>query len=159
MFAEKANFTVNTVNCVGVMGRGVALEFRKRYPKMYADYRRMCAEGSIAPGYIYTWFDLEDMFGDTPGIINVATKDDWRYPSKIGWIESILDRLSDLLADARSYVVVTMPALGCGNGGLDWNVVKPMIVEKLGHLEANIIVFEPAVVNLGPTGKSRGWNP
>lgn len=150
MFAEKADIMVNTVNCVGVMGKGIALEFKKRYPEMYRWYQKKCSDGFICPGHIYPWFNA-DLLEDSPEIINVATKDHWKDPSKIGWVESILSRIELLLLGVTPDITIVIPALGCGNGGLDWNLVKPMIIDKLGHLEANIIVFEPAVVNLGPT--------
>lgn len=138
IFDVPADIRVNTVNCVGVMGAGVALAFKQRYPDMFKDYQRACQDGRVRPGKMHIWKSLG---GDW--IINFPTKRDWREPSRY---EDIAVGLEDL----RSYlggigdVTVGLPALGCGNGGLDWNRVSDMIRDKLGDLDARVLVFEPA---------------
>lgn len=138
MFEEHASVLVNTVNCVGVMGAGVALAFKKKYPDMYKEYRNLCNLGSIRPGKPHVW--EQQLLGKL--IINLPTKDDWRNPSKLEYIELGLNFLYDFLKE-RGAVKVALPALGCGHGGLDFSIVSKMIEDKLGQLEAEVILFRP----------------
>jgi len=137
MFETNADIRINTVNCVGVMGAGVALAFKNKYPDMYKDYQRECKKEKVKPGKMHIWKNLT---GDW--IINFPTKDHWRKPSRYEDIETGLIALRTYLLD-KGPIHITLPALGCGNGGLDWNRVKRMIEEHLGNLDANIDVFEP----------------
>lgn len=137
MFDHDADIRVNTVNCVGVMGAGIALEFKRRYPAMFADYQRACRRGEIQPGKLHIW--------EGPGgtrIINFPTKQHWRESSRYEYIAAGLQSLRRYLLQQGS-VRVTLPALGCGHGGLDWNRVSKMIEDHLGDLSATILVFEP----------------
>lgn len=136
-FDRAADVRVNTVNCVGVMGKGIALEFKKRYPAMFADYARACRRGEVAPGRLHTYRVAVNYL-----IVNFPTKRHWRDPSRYEDIDAGLDALRDLLAPLGR-VHVTLPALGCGNGGLDWNRVSQMIGFDLGALEAEIFVYQP----------------
>lgn len=138
MFDTPADIRVNTVNCVGVMGAGVALAFKQRYPEMYRDYKRECDAGEVRPGNLHVWKNLS---GDW--IINFPTKRHWRENSKYEDIESGLVALREYLEPLRN-VRVTLPALGSGHGRLDWTRVSEMIRKHLGGLEAEIIVFDPA---------------
>lgn len=138
MFETPADIRVNTVNCVGVMGAGVALAFRNRLPEMFEEYKRECELGHLRPGKLYIWKSLS---GDW--VINFPTKRHWREKSRYEDIELGLIALRDYLVE-QGKVRVTLPALGCGHGGLDWNRVAPMIQEHLQELEAEIIVFDPA---------------
>lgn len=138
MFDLPADIRVNTVNCVGVMGAGVALAFKQRYPEMYRDYAKACRAGAVKPGRMHVWKPLD---GDW--IINFPTKRDWRDPSRYEDIEAGLDDLRKYLSPLGP-VSVALPALGCGHGGLDWERVAPMISAKLEALEANIHVYEPS---------------
>jgi O-acetyl-ADP-ribose deacetylase (regulator of RNase III) len=144
MFEEQdVDFLVNTVNCVGVMGKGVALTAKKLYPAMFRDYRDKCNKGQISPGSVTYYVDYK-----SPVIINVATKNHWSDPSHIGWINKILKILKDDLTYATIYrpdIKIVFPALGCGNGGLDWNEVRPMMEAALSDLPCNIIIYEPVV--------------
>ena len=119
MFDTPADIRINTVNCVGVMGIGVALEFKKRFPKMYRTYKKECERGNIQPGKPHVWkeFHLCKEFI----IINFPTKKHWRNPSKYKYIESGLIWLAKFLKEYGG-VKVTIPALGCGHGGLDWRL-------------------------------------
>jgi O-acetyl-ADP-ribose deacetylase (regulator of RNase III) len=137
MFATPADIRVNTVNCVGVMGAGVALAFKERFPQMFQDYRRACNAGEIKPGHLHYW---KDLFGEL--IINFPTKRHWREPSRYEDIEVGLKALRKYLAQ-EGKVRVVLPALGCGHGGLDWDRVSQMIRKHLADLEAEIIVFNP----------------
>jgi O-acetyl-ADP-ribose deacetylase (regulator of RNase III) len=152
MFEEQdVDFLVNTVNCVGVMGKGIALTAKKLYPAMFRDYRDKCNKGQISPGSVTYFVDYKK-----PIIINVATKNHWADPSHIGWIKNILKILDyDLfcLSKDTPNLKVVIPALGCGNGGLDWHEVRPMMETALSDLPCNIIIYEPVVEQ--PTKKRK----
>lgn len=144
MFDVTVDVRVNTVNCQGVMGAGVALAFRKKYPDMFHDYQKACAVGDVQPGRMHIWKNAKHDW-----IINFPTKRTWREKSRYDDIASGLRALREYLA-AYPGIKVALPALGCGNGGLDWKRVAPMIQESLQELEADIFVFEPAdSLNLG----------
>lgn len=138
MFEAPADIRVNTVNCVGVMGAGVALAFKQRYPQMFKDYQRACKDGRVRPGRMHVWKSLE---GDW--IVNFPTKRDWRDPSRYEDIDTGLDDLRAYL-DGVGPVTVALPALGCGHGGLDWDRVSGMIQNKLGDVDARVLVFPPS---------------
>lgn len=140
-FDFDADIRVNTVNCVGVMGAGVALAFKNKYPKMFKEYVTKCKEKQIAPGKPSVWKE-SDMFSKGIEIINFPTKDHWRNPSKYEYIESGLIWLSAYLKDKEG-MTITLPALGCGHGGLDWNKVKSLIIKHLEMTPSRILVFEP----------------
>ncbi|OBU10122.1 hypothetical protein AYY19_09925 [Photobacterium aquimaris] len=140
-FDFDADIRVNTVNCVGVMGAGVALAFKQKYPEMFKDYVKQCKKGLIRPGRPSVW-ETGDMFSKKLEIINFPTKDHWRKPSEYEYIESGLSWLAAYL-DKKQNVTVTLPALGCGHGGLDWEQVKDLIQRHLGHTPNKILVFEP----------------
>src|SRR5437660_12896839 len=82
LFTSRAQTLVNTVNCVGVMGKGIALEFKNRYLQMFVAYARLCDDRQLRPGLLYLWTK------STPWILNFPTKDHWKYPSKLGCIET-----------------------------------------------------------------------
>lgn len=142
-FDYKADIRVNTVNCVGVMGAGVALQFKNRYPDMYAEYAKECRLGHVQIGIPHVWSTNEIFNSDKTTIINFPTKNDWKKPSEYIFIEKGLKWFRDYLID-HPRKIITLPALGCGHGGLDWSVVKEMIVSYLGNIEATILVFEPS---------------
>lgn len=141
-FNYDADIRINTVNCVGIMGAGVALVFKEKYPAMYKDYVKQCQKGQILPGKPTTWVE-GGLFSKIVTIINFPTKDHWRKPSKYEYIESGLKWLAQFLVEKKDQVVV-MPALGCGHGGLDWAIVKEMIQSQLANTPAKILVFEPS---------------
>lgn len=140
---NKVDAITNTVNCVGVMGKGIALEFKNRFPINYKEYRIKCASKELTIGQSFVYEIPSHL--QTKYIINFPTKKHWRNPSKVEYIEQGLDNLTTLIAEYK-IKSIAMPALGCGNGNLDWKVVKPIIEEKLSHLkDVNIIVFEPSI--------------
>ncbi|WP_294196905.1 macro domain-containing protein [uncultured Sphingomonas sp.] len=144
MFAEPVEAIVNTVNCVGVMGKGVALAFKKRWPANFKVYKAACDAGTLVPGTVLT-YEQHQLFGtgEPRFLVNFPTKLDWRDPSRLSYIETGLDAL---IADIRRLGIrsIALPPLGCGNGGLDWADVKPIIVEKLSVLDdVDIIVLAP----------------
>jgi O-acetyl-ADP-ribose deacetylase (regulator of RNase III) len=120
IFASRAQTLVNTVNCVGVMGKGVALEFRRRFPAMFEEYARQCKAGTLRPGQILPCRK------STPWILNFAVKDDWKHPSKLEWVESCLAKFVD---NYRSLGItsVAFPQLGAMNGGLPWPKVQELM--------------------------------
>ena len=140
-FDYDADIRINTVNCVGVMGAGVALEFKKRYPEMFKAYVKVCKGGGIEPGKPYVWEEI-DLFSRCI-VINLPTKIHWKNSSKYEYIEKDLIWLKEYLSKKSKKTVVTLPALGCGHGGLDWDIVKKQIIYYLGGLDLKILVFQP----------------
>lgn len=140
-FDYDADIRINTVNCVGVMGAGVALAFKHRYPMMYDEYVDQCNKGLIKPGVPTVW-SQEDLTLKKIEIINFPTKSHWKKKSEYTYISDGLEWLSNYLLDKKDKVV-TLPALGCGHGGLEWEKVKEMIINYLDGSPSNILVFEP----------------
>lgn len=141
MFQEPTQAIVNTVNCVGVMGKGVALEFKKRWPDNFEAYRKLCRDKKLVPGNMFV-FDRGGIINDGPRfLINFPTKNNWRSKSKISYITDGLDDLVKKINELN-ITSISIPPLGCGNGGLDWKEVKPIIEEKLNALSnVEIIIF------------------
>ncbi len=146
MFAEPVDALVNTVNCVGVMGKGVALEVKNRWPENFRAYKKACSSGELRPGIMFV-FDNRVLFGSDSlkFIVNFPTKDHWRARSKLSYISDGLDAL--VLAIRENEISsIALPPLGCGNGGLDWPDVKELIERKLSVLgDVNVVVFPPQV--------------
>ncbi|MFN7455478.1 MAG: macro domain-containing protein [Pseudobdellovibrionaceae bacterium] len=137
IFKSPAQVLTNTVNCVGVMGKGVALEFKNRYPKMFGDYKAKCDQGKVKPGQPYLWED------DVVQILNFPTKRNWRDNSLLQDIEDGLKYLAGSY-EQMGIQSIAMPALGCGLGGLKWSEVQPLIVKHLGALpDLDVYVYEP----------------
>jgi O-acetyl-ADP-ribose deacetylase (regulator of RNase III) len=114
---------VNPVNTVGVMGKGLALQFRRRFPAMFDDYRLAARRGELSVGRMHVW---ETVFSQPRLIVNFPTKGHWRGTSRMGDIHAGLIDLVRVIADHR-IESVAIPALGCGNGGLSWVQVRPLI--------------------------------
>ncbi len=137
LFESKMQTLVNTVNCVGVMGKGVALEFKKRFPEMFKDYAQRCHAKNVKPGvpYLYT-----DLFGTS--ILNFPTKDHWRSASRL---DDIIRGLDLFVENYRNWGVtsIAFPPLGCGNGGLEWSLVGPIMYQKLGQVDIPVEIFAP----------------
>ncbi|GAB5525415.1 MAG: hypothetical protein Roseis2KO_32870 [Roseivirga sp.] len=141
-FDFEADIRVNTVNCVGVMGAGAALQFKKKYPAMFKDYAQACKQGKVKIGEPHLWRENEMFKDESVTIINLPTKKHWKNPSEYSYVEAGLKWLKKFLLDKPSSTI-TLPALGCGHGGLDWNKVRPMIKDYLADLDTTILVFEP----------------
>lgn len=137
IFESKAQTLVNTINCVGVMGKGIALEFKKRYPQMFEDYVILCSQGEVVPGQPYYYSDLMGT-----SILNFPTKDHWRSPSKLSYIVKGLDWFVE---NYKRYNIksIAFPPLGCGNGGLNWETVGPLMYQKLKDLPIEIEIYAP----------------
>ncbi len=132
---------VNPVNCVGVMGKGLALAFAKRYPEVDRAYVADCRAGRFSPGAVRA-YPTDALVGPST-VICVATKDHWRHPSKLEWIRSGLASLGVLL-EVEGIASVAIPALGCGLGGLSWPVVRDQVTLKLGSHPCSIRLYAPA---------------
>ena len=141
ILAEDAEALVNTVNCVGVMGRGIALQFKKAFPENFKAYAAACKRETVKPGRMFV-FETGRL--DNPRyVINFPTKRHWRGKSRIEDIEIGLEALAQKIRElgVRS---VAIPPLGSGLGGLDWNHVRPRIEEALADFDdVRLIVFKP----------------
>ena len=131
---------VNTVNTVGVMGKGIALQFKNTFPENFAAYAAAVKRGELKVGTVQV-VPVKSTTG-VEYIINFPTKAHWRFPSRIEWIK---EGLRDLKEKITQYKIrsVAIPPLGCGNGGLDWAEVKPLIEEALKDLPAEIVLYVP----------------
>ncbi|MDO5151407.1 MAG: macro domain-containing protein [Oscillospiraceae bacterium] len=139
LFDSDAYALVNTVNCEGYMGKGIAYQFRLRYPEMNKEYVSKCKSHQLKPGTLHTFNTGAKL------IINFPTKDKWRANSKMEYITSGLDALINLINE-HNIKSIAIPPLGSGNGGLIWNEVKEVIIQKLSCFEENvtIYVYEPS---------------
>lgn len=137
IFESKAEVLVNAVNCVGVMGKGIALQFRSRYPEMFRNYVALCTSGLVVPGVPYLYKNPVP-----PSVLNFPTKNNWRDPSCISYIEDGLDYFAANY-EQMGIISIAFPALGCGCGGLDWNVVKPLMIRKLDNLPIDVEIYSP----------------
>lgn len=136
-----AEALVNTVNCVGYMGKGIALQFKKAFPENFRVYEQACKKKQVKPGKMFV-FETGSML-NPKYIINFQTKRHWRGKSKLEDIESGLKALVKEIRE-RSIRSVAVPPLGCGLGGLDWEVVRPMIEEAFLELpDVQVCLFEP----------------
>lgn len=148
---------VNTVNCEGVMGKGIALQFKNKWPSNFDHYADACKAGLVRPGIMFVH--------DTGGlvkpnfIINFPTKDTWRAKSRV---EFIRDGLVDLVEQIKKLGIrsIAIPPLGCGNGGLDWNVVRPIIEKAFAPLaDVEVRLFEPTGAPAPKTMEVRTQRP
>jgi len=136
LFTSNAKVIVNTVNTVGVMGKGIAADFKKYYPEMFKQYKKMCDSGSFVVGDLYLY--------KTPNkwVLNFPTKKHWRGKSTLEYIELGLKKL---VSDATKLQItdIAMPKLGCGNGGLEWETqVKPLVEKYLKKAPINVSIYD-----------------
>ena len=142
ILSENVEVLVNTVNCVGVMGRGIALQFKRAFPENFEAYAKACRREEVLPGRIFV-FDTEQL-SNPRYIFNFPTKRHWRGKSRIEDIEIGLEALAHEI-QVRGIRSVAIPPLGSGLGGLDWNEVRPRIERALASIDdAKLIVFEPS---------------
>jgi O-acetyl-ADP-ribose deacetylase (regulator of RNase III) len=136
-----ADALVNTVNTVGVMGKGIALMFKEAFPENFKEYERACKEKRVQLGQMFVT-ERKDLLGPQ-WIVNFPTKAHWKYPSQIKWIE---DGLNDLVRviEEKKIKSIAVPPLGSGNGGLEWKNVRTLIEKILAPLkDVKVIVYEP----------------
>ncbi|MFD8810288.1 macro domain-containing protein [Streptomyces sp. NPDC059627] len=141
---------VNTVNTVGVMGKGIALAFKKRYPDMFADYVRRCDAKEVRLGQPYP-FEV-----DGHVVINFPTKAHWRSVSKLS---DIIAGLEYLKANYRAWGLrsIAVPPLGCGNGQLEWSVVGPVLISHLAQLDIPVELYAPYGIDVAD-GQLNLWD-
>ena len=132
---------VNTVNTVGVMGKGIALMFKERFPDNFDAYAAACREDKVRIGEMFVTENRE--FDGPRWIVNFPTKTHWRTKTKPEWIETGLIALVGVIRE-NEIRSIALPPLGCGNGGLDWGDVRPLVESALGGLQdLKVVVFEP----------------
>ncbi|HDR7897931.1 MULTISPECIES: macro domain-containing protein [Bacillus] len=132
---------VNTVNCVGVMGKGIALQFKQAYPKCFSEYQKACKMNEVRPGKMHV-VNLDSLF-NPKYIINFPTKRHWKEKSNI---EDIKAGLIDLINVIKQQNIksIAIPPLGCGNGGLNWAEVRPIILAAMEQVpDTEVLLFEP----------------
>ncbi len=141
ILAEDAEALVNTVNCVGVMGRGIALQFKKAFPKNYKSYAAACKRNEVQPGRMFVSETRQLM--NPRYIINFPTKRHWRGKSRMEDIDAGLVALVEEIR-SRNIRSIAIPPLGSGLGGLDWSEVRPRIEAALQKLsDLKVVIFEP----------------
>ncbi len=141
LLEAEVDAVVNTVNTVGVMGKGIALMFRERFPANFKAYKAACKAGEVEVGKLFST-QSEELTGPR-WIINFPTKEHWRNPTKTAWVVSGLEALKEFIT-ANKIKSIAMPPLGCGNGGLEWNQVRQLIEASLGEMpDTEVIVYEP----------------
>lgn len=133
LLEDDAEVLVNTVNCVGVMGKGVALAFKRRFPLNFDYYKSKCDRRLLDPGDVY-------VFKGNPTIVNFATKNHWRDGSDLEWIDLGLRSLYAFILDDK-VKTIAIPKLGCGNGGLDWKDVNALVVKYLDDVDCEVRVY------------------
>lgn len=137
----RVDAVVNTVNCVGVMGKGIALQFKQKYPENFKTYKRACDCKKVVLGKMFV---VNTGLVQPKFIINFPTKDHWRGNSKAQYIINGLKDLKDVIIE-KNIKSIAIPPLGCGNGGLMWEDVKQYIKDALSDVKADIIVAEPYI--------------
>ncbi len=142
LLESKAEALVNTVNCVGVMGKGIALQFKQAFPENFKQYKKACDAGQVKLGQMFTIATGNLL--NPRYIINFPTKGHWKGQSKLADIQA---GLGALVAEVKRLGIqsIAIPPLGCGNGGLDWAVVKPLVVNAFAELpHVDVMIFEPS---------------
>lgn len=135
---SNAQTAVNTVNCVGVMGKGIAAEYKARFPDMFKAYKAICDRGELRPGRLWLWK------GPSQWILNFPTKVHWRQPSRLEWVEAGLDKFASEY-ESRGITEISFPRLGCGHGNLNWADVKPLMESYLSPLPINVYIHDYSV--------------
>jgi O-acetyl-ADP-ribose deacetylase (regulator of RNase III) len=138
LLESTAQTLVNTVNCVGVMGKGIAKDFKEREPEMFAAYKRICEKKLLAPGKLWLWRGAASL------ILNFPTKQHWRNPSKLEWIEAGLKKFASNY-QKLGIIEISFPRLGCGNGGLNWDDVRPLMEKHLRNLPIQVYIHDYTV--------------
>lgn len=141
LLEANAEALVNTVNCVGIMGKGIALQFKQAYPENFRQYEKACRAKEVQPGRMFV-VSCNNLFNPRY-IINFPTKRHWRGKSRI---EDIQSGLKALILEVKELGItsIAVPPLGCGNGGLSWKTVKPLIESAFSDLpNVQVLLFEP----------------
>jgi O-acetyl-ADP-ribose deacetylase (regulator of RNase III) len=142
LLEAEADVLVNTVNCVGFMGKGIALQFKQAFPENFDAYQKACRAGEVQPGRMFVF--ETGIIGNPRYIINFPTKRHWKDKSRLEDIESGLTALIKVVRrlGIRS---IAVPPLGCGLGGLSWTVVRPLIEKAFEELpDVEVLLFSPS---------------
>lgn len=139
---SKAEALVNTVNTIGVMGKGIALQFKNSFPNNYKMYSNACKNKEVKVGKLLVTED-EALLSGKKIIINFPTKTTWRLPSEYRYIEEGLAELLKVIEE-RKIKSIAIPPLGAGNGGLNWNKVKQILDKYLSDVDCDIYIYEPS---------------
>ena len=134
IFKSPAQVIVNTVNTVGVMGKGIALEYKKRYPDMFQAYRDICDRRKLKTGSLMLYYEPDHW------VLLFPTKENWRNPSRMEYIEAGLAKFCRTYAE-KGITSVAFPKLGCGNGELNWSEVQPVMEKYLKDLPIDIYIY------------------
>lgn len=137
IFDSNKDVLVNPINCVGVMGKGLALDFKNKYPNMFLKYKEACSQGKVIPGKLYYY--IQD---GKVKVLNFPTKNHWRNNSEISYIISGLDYFKKYYSKMK-IESIAFPALGCGNGKLNWDTIGPLMYEKLKYIPIDIEIYAP----------------
>lgn len=135
VFESPAQTLVNTVNTVGVMGKGIAKEFKTRYPAMFREYRKLCDDRTLTIGRLHLWRS------DSRWVLNFPTKTTWKLPSEIEYIELGLRKFVETYKEL-GITSISFPPLGCGNGNLDWNDVRPVMESYLCKVSIPVYIHD-----------------
>jgi len=138
LFDSPAQTLVNTVNTVGVMGKGIAAEFKAKFPDMFREYKKLCDSHAFQIGNLHLWKSSERW------VLNFPTKATWRAPSRIDYIEKGLKKFSEVYEEL-GITSISFPPLGCGNGQLQWNQVRPIMENYLRSIPIPIYVHDRQV--------------
>ena len=139
-----AQALVNSVNCMGVMGKGIALQFKQKFPQNFRRYEKVCKNDALKPGRVFV-YDRGALFTSDQAqryIVNFPTKTHWRLPSEIEYIEEGMRSLVDEIQQ-RDITSVAIPPLGCGNGGLEWPHVEAIIQQQMQAVPDTRVVLYP----------------
>lgn len=137
LFKTDKQTLVNTVNCVGIMGKGIAAIFKKEYPEMFKEYKERCDRGLMRLGEPYLYTDLAGA-----SVLNFPTKQHWRASTRLADVEAGLDYF---IANYKAWGIesIAFPPLGCGNGGLSWETVGPLMYKKLKAIDIPVEIYAP----------------
>jgi O-acetyl-ADP-ribose deacetylase (regulator of RNase III) len=135
LLESQAQTIVNTVNTVGVMGKGLAASLKQKYPDMFKAYKRICDQDLLDVGKLWLWRSTEQW------VLNFPTKKNWRSPSQLSYVEAGLKKFVDQF-EARGIREIAFPRLGCGNGGLNWDEVRPLMHSYLADLPIRVYIHD-----------------
>jgi O-acetyl-ADP-ribose deacetylase (regulator of RNase III) len=138
---SKAEALVNTVNTVGIMGKGIALQFKNLFPQNFKIYTQTCKDNKFHIGDLLVTHE-ETLITGKKTIINFPTKTDWRKPSEYSYISKGLEALVKTIQE-KNIKSIAIPPLGAGNGGLEWNKVRPLIEDYLSNIDCDVFVYQP----------------
>ena len=134
LLKSSAQVLVNAVNTVGIMGKGIALQFKQKYPNMFIEYQKQCNQKTFDIGNLLLWKS------SNKSILLFPTKKYWKDSSKIDYVEIGLQKFVNYYKKLEINSIA-FPKLGCGNGGLDWNIVQPLMEKYLNPLDIDIYIY------------------